>query len=770
MGANLTFESCNKLRTLIYLGTTCPVNWTATSNTYVPSKSHYESPIYSINNASVKEMISFSETTFPYTGKAPTPTWTNNMEGYSVNLSMPTLKKDVGSYEELIPVTITKGDDSYMAQIPYNYTIEPVKLTAKVNNTSRTYGEPNPTFDITYSGFVNGENPTVLTTMPIATTTAMLTSPVGTYPITISGGSAKNYIIEYVHGELTVNKASLAIQVKDSQKVYGSNNPAFSLYYSGLKNNETVPEWITAPQYTTSATKESGVGTYTVNVTCNPKNYTITSNTPGNLTITKAPLTIKVEDATMEYCGMMPSYSFVYSGFVNNDNPTSLSTLPSVTTTATAKSNAGTYTITPTGAVSSNYEFIYKSGTLTINQRPLTVKAQSISRLYGENNPTFTIVYEGFVNNETKSVLEIEPIASTTATAQNNAGTYDINVSGGKAINYTFNYQPGILTILPRGLNASVGNYERAYGEENPLFAIIYDGFVGNDTESSLQTKPIVKTNATKTSNVGIYDLVVSGGYSPNYTFSYGNGKLTINKAEQNIEWNQDLSNLEVGSQVELLARASSGLPITYTADNNNFAEIYKAGSKTYMECKAAGSFNLKAVQEGNDNYYSTQRVNKKVTIVGEGEYMPNLIIKQADNGSISMKVTKGSQHTFTIHVESGWKIQSVLFNGIDVTNQLDAQNVYTTPDITEISTLNVIYIQENNAVYAPRSSEVKILPTSTGIKVIGAKVNEIINIYTIDGAMHKVVQADCTEVEIPLEKGRVYVIRVGVSTIKLSL
>lgn len=769
-GSCSVFDGCDYLRTIYYLGEIPPTDWTATSLTYVPNKKVYGSPKYSINNASIIEMITFSQSTFEYTGKAPKPTWTNNIEGYSAKIEIPTLNSEVGSYEVVIPVTFTKGEESFTANIPYNYTIEPVKLKAKVNNTSRIYGEPNPNFTISYSGFVNGEGESVLTTRPSLATSANEKSTVGTYPITISGGKAKNYTIEYEQGELTVNKASLSIQVMDASKVYGSNNPTFTLGYSGLKNDETVPDWTTAPKFTTTVTKESGAGTYDVSVTCEPKNYTIAKNTPGKLTIKKAPLTIKVNNAAMDYCGTMPTYSYTYSGFVNNDTEDALSTKPSIATAARTTSNAGTYTITPEGAQANNYDFTYTAGTLTIKQRPLTVKANSARRLYGEENPTFTVEYSGFVNNETKAVLDVEPTISTTATVQSKAGTYDIRVSGGRAVNYALTYQNGQLTISPRPLKAFVGNYERPYGENNPTFTIEYEGLIGNDTGYSLTQQPMARTSATKTSNVGTYPIEVTGGYSPNYTLSYSSGTLTIVKAEQTFTWSQDLTNLKVGDQVELQATASSNLPITFTADSENFAEIYKAGSKTYMECKKAGSFHIKAVQEGNDNYFSTQRINKTVNIVDEDEYNPTLYIQQADNGMISTKVTKGSTHTFTIYAETGWRIHTVTFNNTDVTNNLDSKNSFTTPVINENSTLNVVYEQESSALSSLQSSNIKIHTTTSGIRVTGTNSDDIIRVYTTDGAMQQSVRAEGSQVNIPLHKDKVYVVKIGAKTMKLGI
>ena len=55
-----------------------------------------------------------------------------------------------------------------------------------------------------------------------------------------------------------------------------------------------------------------------------------------------------------------------YTGFVNGDTAASLTTPPSVSTTATTTSLVGTYPITASGAVSSNYTISYVAGTLTV--------------------------------------------------------------------------------------------------------------------------------------------------------------------------------------------------------------------------------------------------------------------------------------------------------------------------------------------------------------------------------------------------------------------
>lgn len=77
-------------------------------------------------------------------------------------------------------------------------------LTIIADNKEKFEGTVNPLLTISYSGFVSGENNTVLSTQPSITTTATLTSTQGDYPITVSGAVAQNYTITYQNGILTV--------------------------------------------------------------------------------------------------------------------------------------------------------------------------------------------------------------------------------------------------------------------------------------------------------------------------------------------------------------------------------------------------------------------------------------------------------------------------------------------------------------------------------------------------------------------------------------
>ena len=67
-----------------------------------------------------------------------------------------------------------------------------------------TYGGSVPAFTASYSGFVNGESATNLTTAPTCTATASSSSPVGGYPITCSGAASSGLPVSFSAGPASV--------------------------------------------------------------------------------------------------------------------------------------------------------------------------------------------------------------------------------------------------------------------------------------------------------------------------------------------------------------------------------------------------------------------------------------------------------------------------------------------------------------------------------------------------------------------------------------
>jgi pectin methylesterase-like acyl-CoA thioesterase len=339
----------------------------------------------------------------------------------------------------------TKGTDNW-DPIPALVAADIKSLTISADNKSKLYTSANPKLTIGYTGFANDDDDWDLDSAAIATTTATTTSPAGIYPITVKGASSEDYSITNVDGTLTIDKANLTVTADNKTKAYGAANPDFTVVYEGFVNAETVSELTSTASATTAATATSNAGTYAITASgAASANYSFTY-VDGTLTVDKANLTVTADNKSKVYGAAIPDLTVSYSGFVNGETNSALTTAATATTPATSASVVGTYAITASGATSSNYTFSYVDGTLTVDKAKLTATAKNLARNKGEANPAFVITYNGFVNGDDVSDITA-PTASCNASTTSDAGDYTISLSGGSATNYTIELVNGKLTI-----------------------------------------------------------------------------------------------------------------------------------------------------------------------------------------------------------------------------------------------------------------------------------------------------------------------------------
>lgn len=275
---------------------------------------------------------------------------------------------------------------------------------------------------------------------------------------------------------------------------------------------------------------DKSVGAHSANVKVRYSNgVDITVDIPYEYTITPAPLSLTVNNATREYGNPNPEFSSVITGFVEGENADNQNMIVDYTCAADRQSNVGNYRILAS-VNAPNYEVTYHYGTLAVTKAPLTLKVKNTSRLYGDENPQFELTYTGLRNNETSPTWTQAVKVATTATKKSHCGVYPITVSGGVSQNYQVaEYANGELTVSKRPLTVKAIDYERSYGEANPAFKIAYDGFVNSDNESCISPKPTLSCEATKESNAGTYNILVTGGKADDYAITYQYGKLKVN-------------------------------------------------------------------------------------------------------------------------------------------------------------------------------------------------------------------------------------------------
>ena len=442
---------------------------------------------------------------------------------------------DAGNYSLYTSTLVTSAD------------ITKAQLDVTADDVTRTYGNANPSFTATYSGFKNGE--TLATSGvggdPSLTTTATPASDVGEYTISAALGSlaAGNYSFAFHEGTLTVAKAPLSITAADESRVYGDDNPALTGSIVGLKNGDGI-----TASYSTAATAGSDAGSYAIEpaaVDSDPAtlgNYDV-SLTNGTLAITKAPLTVTAVNASREYGDPNPAFSANYSGFkLGQDLFTSgVGGEPSLTTTATPASDVGDYAITAGlgSLTAANYSFGFVDGTLSIGKAPLTVTAADTSRAYGDANPSFTASYSGFKNGQSLATSGVsgDPSLTTTATAASNVGDYAITAGVGSlsSVNYSFGVADGTLSIDRAPLTITAADKSKIYGDDNPTLTGSIVGLKNGDGITASYS-----TGATAASDVGDYAIVPAAvDASPaklgNYDVTLDNGALTITKAPLSI-------------------------------------------------------------------------------------------------------------------------------------------------------------------------------------------------------------------------------------------
>jgi alpha-tubulin suppressor-like RCC1 family protein len=476
-----------------------------------------------------------------YGGTAPTitPSYVGFVNGDSATslttaatcTTTATSSSPVGSYDSSCSGA---ADANYtISYVDGGVTVSPAPLEVMASSASISYGSAAPNITPSYSGFVNGDSATSLTTAPTCTTSVVATTPVGTYGSNCGGASDANYTIGYADGSVTVTPATLTVTASSGSSTYGSDPPAITAAVSGLQNDETS-DVLTGLSCTTTATASSPVGTYDSNCSgAVDANYTI-SYVDGSVDVTPAAVTVTASSGSSTYGANPPAITATVSGLQNGDEASALVGLV-CSTAATSSSPAGTYASSCSGASDTNYTISYVAGSVQVTAAPLVVAASSGTSTYGANPPAIAPSYSGFVNGDGPGSLNTAPNCSTTATANSPVGTYPTTCSGGSDPDYTISYVPGQVVVGTAALVITASSGTMTYGGSAPMVTPTYAGFKNGDGPGSLSTAPTCSTTATSASAVGSYSTNCSGAADSNYTISYVSGSVHVSAAPLTI-------------------------------------------------------------------------------------------------------------------------------------------------------------------------------------------------------------------------------------------
>jgi hypothetical protein len=262
------------------------------------------------------------------------------------------------------------GSDEYEAATSVVRTLTVGKAALKITaeDKSKITGQVNPVLTVTYTGFVLSETSAVLQTPVVISTTAVTASLPGTYPITASAAASANYTISFVAGTLTVNPKTAQTISFAAPAVKNYGNADFAA--GATSTNATLPILYSSSNQGVATVIGNmihivGAGTTVITASQNGDAlYNPALNVSRTLTVSKVPLTIKATDTTKIQGEDNPVFVFSYTGLVAGETGANL--FSKVSTSAMKGSTAGYYSITPTGADTSNYIITYVSGRFTI--------------------------------------------------------------------------------------------------------------------------------------------------------------------------------------------------------------------------------------------------------------------------------------------------------------------------------------------------------------------------------------------------------------------
>ena len=170
--------------------------------------------------------------------------------------------------------------------------------------------------------------------------------------------------------------------------------------------------------------------------------------------------------------------------------------------------------------------------------------------------------------------------------------------------------------------------------------------------------------------------------------------------------------------------------------------------------------------------------VTGSVTISASFEYDDNpepevpifLSIKQADGGCVKMRVNKWYSYGFIIEPTEGWRVHSVTFNGVDVTDYVHEDGTFYTPDITDNSEMVVAFETIDNSIEHRSTSQARVTASSGNVIVTGANPAEEILICNESGVVVANTIGNGTNQTFPMPDTGIYIVKVGGKTVKISL
>lgn len=608
--------------------------------------------------------IEFNDVTASYDGIEKKLLATNVPDGYNVTY-VGNVYKDVASSTATAEFYL--DDNHTTAILTANITVTPATIMVKPIDVTKDFGSNyrSSDFSFEFSGMmqgddinnINGDNQFFVTTFDDSVTLNEGDIPnAGAYVVRASTDAepkSANYQYEFVDGNLTINKISLATFYKNN--VNGSNDSFddFSVDYDETAHTRIITafdgtdfEVSVIYEYYQGANLVSEcitVGEYKIVATVTPIADTLTAR---NYVTTTYQCKLTISRIFTSIAFLEESYTFEYAYDLANDKAVDYALSEDfeyVTTNipdgAIVKTyceqgkadRVGTFLFTaeyegdenhaPSIArvyfyvtakkveIAINREFTYNANSIAMSIKNFDYVGKSEGNLTQDD---FTFTY---VNN--KYNVPVEYVVS--------AGEYTVNVACNDT-NYNLLTKSFIITVNKLAVDVNLGNVTITYGDmgevvlDNGAVIYVYDNYlsylnyyVASTGKNVNVSFGVPKIAGTEYFSANTYVLNTSNVLEDdNYVFNLvGNNVLTIKQRTLSINWYVDGKAVYTGNTAFVYAGENLNSKITYGFVNyaakeniNNVTsslEIRKNGVKT--DLLHAGSYGLRVVLSNTPNY-----------------------------------------------------------------------------------------------------------------------------------------------------------------------
>ena len=591
------------------------------------------------------------------------------------------------------PVTIVVSQKTGPSGEPY--------LIVTANDTSRLYGQANPAFTYTVSGtLLNGDTPaTAVKGVPIYSTPASGGSPVGTYPVSITGGlSSLNYLIEFQDGTFTVTPTTLTVALASSA------NPA--TYGGVVLFTATLPTDATGTVTFNDGTAVLGTGTLSGGVATlltnsltagthsitaqygGDSNYNAADSTPLSQVVSLATpvitLTSSVNPSTfgtsVNFRAALPTDATGTVTFLDGATVLGTGTIDfGVATLATDSLAGGTHSITAQYGGDSNYnaavstpisEVVSSAAsivTLTSSPNPSSFGASVTLTATVTPGATGTVTFhDGTASLGTGTISSGVATLATTMLA---VGTHSITAQYGGDTNHVGDTSPAVSQVVNKASStvtlASSSN-PSTFGASVTLTATVTSGATGavtfHDGATALGTGSIssgIVTLTTSSLTAGTHSITAQYGGDTNYNGAASTAvSQVVNKANSTVTLASLPNPSTFGASVTLTAIVTTGTTGTVTfndgATSLGTGTISNGIATLTTSALAVGTHSIIAQYGGDSNYNGavSTPISQVVNQVSSTVTLASSLNPSTFGASVTLTatVTSGATGTVTFH------------------------------------------------------------------------------------------------------------------------